>query len=264
MNLCDLPDDILYLVLKAAMVYRGRIDLPLHLAAAAKRLRAAAGKLAGVVTLNLYVVAEKRMLGWDGADATDHETDIKAIYDDIVAAIPGVLSLGLTLGSPDSVAQELGQRLVVHYSGQLENLSISGPVAVPRNTEFKQLKRLNLEYGCIGTSRPPRDDSAVLAMVRRALEKAYKCETRELVVPGNTSPTVIGMVVSAPVTHLTLHLASMDVVTDLIRRTSNVTTLSIIRLSTDNVQPDILVPSPDSGHTVEPLNTGITELRSGC
>ncbi|KAJ2785845.1 hypothetical protein H4R18_000234 [Coemansia javaensis] len=236
------------------------------------------------------MAAKKRMLGWDGVDAADHETDIQAICSDIIAAIPEVRFLAVILKSPDSVTQELTRRLAVHYSGQLEDLAIAGPVAIPRGRKFKQLKRLGLNYDYISTSRVapallrvidevvgipaarqftlmvPRgfgDDPAVLAVVGRIFEKAHKCETRELVAPDNASPLLVDMVASAPVTHLTLHMASMGVVTDMIRRTSSVTTLSIIRLNTDSAQPDILAPSPDGGHTVEPLNTSITELCLG-
>ncbi|KAJ2777106.1 hypothetical protein H4R18_005328, partial [Coemansia javaensis] len=363
------------------------------LRAAAERLRAAAGKLAGIVSLRLNMAANKRMLGWDGADAADHEADIQAICGDITAAMPGVRRLVLILKGHNSAVQELGRRLAVHYSGHLQGLEIAGPVAIPRGTEFRQLKRMNLEYGYIGTSRAPRvspaglkllglqgrlatttwvsfasgardreitfanlevlglassppaampsfaaqscsrdawrlyfprlrhaiiqcsqgpfpvlewvvfpprmvsleidvapavlqvvdeavdipaaqrfklavprkfgDDPAVLAMTRRVLEKAHRCEARELVAPGDASPLLIDMVVSVPITHLSLHAASVDLVADLIRRTSSITTLSIFYLNADNTQLDISVPPPGSRCAVEPLSTSITGLRFG-
>ncbi|KAJ2783191.1 ethionine resistance protein [Coemansia javaensis] len=360
---------------------------------AAERLRAAAGKLAGVLALRFDMASKKRMLGWDGVDAADRETDIQAICSDIIAAIPRMRFMKLILKRHDSVAQEVSRRLAVHYSGQLKDLSILGPVAIPRGTEFKKLRRLDLDYGHISTTRAPRvnpaelkllclrdrlttsawasfaagvhnrelmfanlrvlslessppaampsfaaqphgrsawrlhfptlqhahihcgqgpfpvlewvvfpprmalltinvapallqvvdevvnipaarqfmlmipygfgDDPATLAMARRVLEKAHRCKSRQLVVHDKASPTLVDMIVSAPVTHLSLNMATIDVITDLIRRAPSVTALSINQLGTDGAQPEILVPPPGSGRTVVPLSTSITVLHLG-
>ncbi|KAJ2779570.1 hypothetical protein H4R18_003926 [Coemansia javaensis] len=158
MRFSDLPDDVLYDVLRWAfnydidMLHEFKRNLPLlavcqrwrHAAlpmvystTAVRFMRSVTSEWGGVKSLVLK-------LGPPGQLSDEPDSNIEAACDAIAAVFPAVSELCFSAGifGRDAVAGKIYGGLAGLYAGQLERLEVEHPVDIPREVVLKRLKHM--------------------------------------------------------------------------------------------------------------------------